>query len=354
MPELSAPRGVSDIDCQWLTEALAPYADGAVVTEVTTTRIGQGNVADSVRLVPTWDRPTPAPHSLVAKVPSSDPVSRATGFAVRTYELEAAFYATLARTVWVHRPDCYLSMYDPANEGYVVLLEDLAPAEAGDQVLGCAPADAYAVMPELAALHAPRWDDPALMEVPWLDHPTKEGAAAVAGLVTALFPGFVDRYRERLPADVLAIAERLVGSLEPYLANRPRPWTLVHCDFRLDNLLFGGPRVAVVDWQTVKAGPALSDVAYFIGSALHVAERREHEVPLLRSYQASLAAAGVNLDWAECLEGYRRYCFDGLLMAIIASMLVGRSERGDDMFMAMAVRHGQQAIDLGAASEFLR
>jgi hypothetical protein len=35
-------------------------------------------------------------------------------------------------------------------------------------------------------------------------------------------------------------------------------------------------------------------------------------------------------------------------MAVIASILVGRTERGDAMFMAMANRHSAQATDLAA------
>jgi hypothetical protein len=37
-------------------------------------------------------------------------------------------------------------------------------------------------------------------------------------------------------------------------------------------------------------------------------------------------------------------------MAIIASMLVEQTERGDEMFMAMANRHGQQILQLEALS----
>jgi hypothetical protein len=38
----------------------------------------------------------------------------------------------------------------------------------------------------------------------------------------------------------------------------------------------------------------------------------------------------------------------GYVMAVIASVLVGRTERGDAMFMAMANRHAAQALDLDA------
>jgi Phosphotransferase enzyme family len=352
MPVLNVPRGISDLTAPWLTAALAHVADGARVTDLVEVRIGNGNVADSVRLVPTWDRPTNAPASLVAKVPSSQEVSRATGFATRTYELEAAFYRDLAGTVWVNRPVCYLSHFDADNEGYVVLLEDLAPAEAGDQVTGCPPEDAAAVMPELAALHAPRWGDPTLLDIEWLDRPVPTSVRGVVELIPSVFPGFVDRYRDRIDPEILAVSEMLMGSLESYLLDRPGFWTVVHGDFRLDNLLFGGPRVAVVDWQTVKIGPALTDVAYFIGSALLPEARRDHEAALVRSYHARLAESGVTLPWDECWAGYRRYTFDGLLMGIVASMLVARTPRSDDMFMAMVERHGRQALDLGSV-EFL-
>jgi hypothetical protein len=37
-------------------------------------------------------------------------------------------------------------------------------------------------------------------------------------------------------------------------------------------------------------------------------------------------------------------------MAVIASMLVERTPRGDLMFMAMAARHARHALDLDAAA----
>ena len=49
-----------------------------------------------------------------------------------------------------------------------------------------------------------------------------------------------------------------------------------------------------------------------------------------------------------CWEEYRRHTFAGVLMAIIAPMLVERTERGDEMFMTMLARHSQHALDLGA------
>jgi len=345
-----APSGAEDLDAAWLTAALAAVSGGARVVDVAQRKIGNGMVADSVRLTVTWDRPTDAPTSYVAKVPAAEETSRLAAAATRTYLIESAFYRDLAGTLAVHRPTCYLSLHDPDTNDYVVLLGDLAPAEAGDQIAGCTVAEAERVIPELAALHGPRWEDPALGELDWLDAPSEESTAGIAMLADVLFPGWLERYEDRLDPGAADLSRRFIARLAEYAAHRPRPWTVVHGDFRLDNLLFGGERVAVLDWQTVKLGPPMQDVAYFIGSALQPEDRRVHEERLVRMYHEELRRQGGEMAWDDCWWAYRRHGYDGLLMAILAAMLVGRTDRGDDMFMAMANRHGQQIIDLDGES----
>ena len=128
--------------------------------------------------------------------------------------------------------------------------------------------------------------------------------------------------------------------------------TLAHGDYRLDNMLFGPPGsdrpLVVVDWQTVRLGCGTSDVAYFLGAGLHPDVRRAHERDLVARYHAALSSYGVDYPFDACWEDYRRYSFAGYVMAVIASVLVGRTERGDAMFMAMANRHAAQAVDLDA------
>jgi hypothetical protein len=150
-----------------------------------------------------------------------------------------------------------------------------------------------------------------------------------------------------------ALCERFVERLDAWLGDRRGPQGLVHGDFRLDNLLFGSrestKELTVVDWQTVGWGGAMTDAAYFIGGGLQPADRRRHERELLGEYHDALQAQGVDsIPWELCWEEYRRHAFAGVLMAIIASMLVERTERGDEMFMTMLARHSQHALDLDA------
>ena len=126
---------------------------------------------------------------------------------------------------------------------------------------------------------------------------------------------------------------------------------LVHGDYRLDNLLFGtrGAErpLTVVDWQTVGWGGAMADAAYFLGGSLEVELRRELERELFEQYHDALRACGAPAFSLEsCFREYRRHAFGGVLMVLVASMIVERTERGDDMFMAMLARHAQQALDL--------
>ena len=126
---------------------------------------------------------------------------------------------------------------------------------------------------------------------------------------------------------------------------------------RLDNMLIDQttdtPRVTVVDWQSVKVGKPMNDVAYFIGAGLRSNDRRPVEEDLVREYHERLSSAGVRgYVWPRCWNDYRKGSFAGFGVTVIASMIVERTERGDEMFTTMARRHARHALDLGA-DEFL-
>jgi hypothetical protein len=78
-----------------------------------------------------------------------------------------------------------------------------------------------------------------------------------------------------------------------------------------------------------------------------VEDRRRHEERLVAVYHDALVAGGVgHYSFDACFTDYRRYAFAGYLMAVGASMLVERTARGDEMFLAMARRHAAQIVDL--------
>lgn len=343
---------------QWITHALR--AGGTLgaerVESVELEPVGTGQMCDSLRLRLHYDRASDAPRSLIAKLPSADPTSRATGLQLRSYEIEVRFYQQLAPQLPVRTPQVFHADIEVTSGSFVLLLEDLAPARPGDQLAGCSPAEAEAALAELVNLHAPRWGDPALAELEWLHRDPETSKAMAIAMLPMLWSGFVERYADRLGDEVHEAGSVLFEHFERHVNANTEPHTVVHGDYRLDNLLFAGDaaRVAVVDWQTCAHGPAMSDVAYFIGAGLLPEERRVCEADLVRSYHRALVDAGVqDYPFERGWDDYRRGTWAGLIMAVGASMLVERTERGDEMFMAMAHRHARHALDLDAPALLL-
>ena len=341
---------------EWITGALRSSGrlGAGTVTDVELSPVGTGQMCDSLRLTLRFDGgPVDAPATMIAKLPAADETSRATARSLGSYENEVRFYQLLAPELPMRTPAVYYADIDVETASFILLLEDMAPAEQGDQLRGCSPETAKVAVDELVRLHAPRWDDPTLEAFEWLHRDRAAQRAFLMAFLPGAWDGFRARYAAQLGTDVLAAGDALFTNLDSYLAIDTRPWTIVHGDYRLDNLLFdpspGGVPVTVVDWQTCTHGPALQDVAYFIGAAMPPDERRDAEVELVRGYHAGLAAAGVpDYGWEQCWGDYRRGTWAGLIMAVAASMLVERTERGDQMFLTMAARHSRHVLDLDA------
>jgi aminoglycoside/choline kinase family phosphotransferase len=254
-------------------------------------------------------------------------------------------------------PACFHGDWTPETNAFVLVLEDMAPATQGDQLTGCTLEQARDAVRELAKLHGPRWDDPTLYDVDWIEHDRGDDPDAGSGLVMMwqmFFPGFAATYRSHLSAEEFELAERFGTVIGAWRGGRTGPKTITHGDYRLDNMLFatadGGPPVTVVDWQTPAHGSPITDLSYFIGAGLLPPERREHERELVAVYLEALGAYGVALDEAWVWEQYRRDAFAGLTVAAMASQIVTLNDRSEAMFGAMAQRHLRQALDLDAFS----
>ncbi|HEY2077390.1 MAG TPA: phosphotransferase [Streptosporangiaceae bacterium] len=344
----AAVCGGQELTSEFLTRALASHLGSTAVAAVDAAPVGTGQVSDSYRLSLTYDGPAGLPPTIIAKVPAADAASRNAARAFRTYEIEASFYSQLAPGLPVALARCYYSAYDPGPDEYVVLLEDLAPALPGDQLTGLHPDDAAAAIRELAALHAAGWDSADLAALSWLNRSGPDAAALLAAVLTDLYPLFRARFAGRLEPGTLSLIEDFLPKAATYLTAGDEPRTIVHGDFRADNLLFGATRPAVLDWQTAGFGAGTADLSYFLASSLPVAARRQYEETLVRRYHAALTSRGAMFSWHDCWTGYRRHAFSGIVMDIIAATMVQQTERGDAMFAAMARRHARHALDLDA------
>lgn len=347
-------RTADQVDAGWLTDVLRDQGllpDGGRVVGVGATPVGTGQMADTVRFALTYDAAGSGPASVVGKFASQDEQSLSTGRIMRAYEVEVRFYTEVAPRVATRVPRLLFAALDPDESWFTLILEDLHDARQGDEIEGCDASVAAAALGQLAALHAPCWEDPVLAATDWVDRSSPEGDEFTAALVAGVFPGFLDRYADRLAPDHVLLLENFVPRIRAWMARERGPRTVVHADFRLDNLLFtpDRPEPAVVDFQTINWGSGAYDLAYFVGGSLEPEVRRAAGADLVAGYHEGLVARGVaDYPLEALLIDYRRECFGGLFMAVGASMLVKQTERGDRMFMASVRRHAQQTLDLDA------
>ncbi len=335
----------ADLSAEWLASVLA-----APVADFTFERIGTGQMSECYRVTLDYPADAAGPASVVLKVAASDPVSRQTGLSLGLYEREVRFYTDIAPNIGGPVAPCHSTGFDADSGAFHLLLGDAGPAVVGDEIRGATIEQAMLAMAELGRLHAPAFGDQSMARADWLNRESPMNQA----LIGQLYAGFLDRYCDQIADEHRAVCEQLVGSFDAYLAaegSADRPMGLVHGDYRLDNMLFGQPEadrpLTVVDWQTVAWGPAMTDVAYFLGCALPDQLRRDHYDALLRMYHEALGAhAPVTFD--EVREGVRRQSFFGVMMAIVSSMLVERTDRGDQLFMTMLRRHSQHVLDTDA------
>jgi hypothetical protein len=353
-PDIRRPEAV---DAAWLTAALQGAGVDAVVAGCEMRPVGSGQMGDTVRFRLTYARGAEgAPATVVGKFAAADPASFQTGVQTGNYVREVMFYRHLAQSALISVPHCYFADVDAEGGQFVLLLEDLAPAEQGDQLKGVGLEQARLVMDEAAKLHGSHWGDPALDELPWI---WASKAAPIAQsspqVVQATWRGFRERYDGRLSERVVRVGERFAERIESYRSLPQGPRCLTHYDFRPDNMMFataaGGRPVTVVDWQSAAYAAGAADVAYFLAGALRPEVRRAHEAELLSRYHDRLLRLGVKDYDVQALQ--RDYAVGGfrlLMTAFLAGMGVKQTPRGDEMFIQMSTSAAEHILDNDALS----
>lgn len=341
----------ADLSPEWLTAALSSAGPDVEVSSARSEPVGTGQMAHNERIYLEYapGGSADAPSTVVGKFPSPNEESRASG-ARGAYRAETQFYIELAKDLACVTPRCHYGAIAPDGETFTILLEDLAPKQQGDQILGANDDQIEAAVRNLAGLHAPRWGDPTLDDLDWMSGGIGEEYTAYVEMGT---PVFLERYKDRLPSEDAVTLAAFAAGVKNWVARRPPVKTLVHGDYRLDNLMFElspteGVRVAVVDWQTLSVACGGQDLAYLLGNSSPPEQRRAHEERMLVAYQEEMSRLGVELSLEDVWSDYIYGTFQGPSITILGALAVGQTDRGDEMFMAMAERCCAQIRDLDA------
>ena len=322
MTDLSIPHKPEDITSEWLTAALR--SSGVITTPSVTsidagdTEAGHGFTGQIARLTVTYDScEEGAPKSIIAKFPSYDPAIRAAVTdSAMSYEREVRCYENLLGRVTLSTPQRYHSAYDAESGECILLIQDLAPARFGDNVGSPSSEDIESAIRAIGKFHADFWESPRLADLDWFPPFAQEAEARQRAFREAQGP-FLSTWSKFLQPTTIDIVERLGGSLARIRQQLSRPpRTILHGDYRLDNLAFDGSGNGpiVIDWQAASIGRSVADMAYFIVYCINPKERRVLEFDLLELYHSVLMEHDVRgYDFAACVEDYR--------LSIAANML---------------------------------
>ncbi|MGH1488503.1 MAG: phosphotransferase [Acidimicrobiales bacterium] len=308
MPAAPVPANFDEISADWLSAALSASStassDASGVSNVSNVSVSAVEVAPlgpSVGLLGDLARlhisycGTPGPSSMIVKLPTSDPGGHQVGSMLRAWAREVAFYTEVApASPGAKVPICYHADGDPAAERWVVLLEDIA-SDPVDANLGATPAQAEAAVVALSEFHAAWWQSPDRFG--WMPGFDGGGVGGLQAPWIDALPIFLDRYGHLVPEPAGEWIQRFAPTLGQWSDRvAGEPLTVVHADYRIDNLLFNDDGVTMIDWQTALRGPGAMDLTSFVITSLTIEDRRANEEHLIAMYVDSLASAGVDVD----------------------------------------------------------
>ena len=352
------PESPEELTPEYLSEVLGTTIEAVVQTELGD---GKGFMGDILRLDLSSTAPG-APASIVAKLPKK--ANRPFGEMIGIYEREILFYRDLADAIPARTPGIIYSFFDPdpasekqkqvmgvldrlpqflagalttvgkwqagrRNRRYIVLMEDLGHLEIGDQLAGTTPERCQLVLEEIAATHRSLWDAN-LDDYFWL-MPIDIDAKLRHGMFRKSLPIFKKRIGDRLDRELAWLDRNGTQLARTFAADAPA--TLLHNDLRLDNICFdatdGGTHCVFIDWQLVRSGPAVSDIAYFLGGALVEDTPAADVDDLLHAYHRALDRSDYTFEQLQ--RDYRRALFLNLATLTTIDQVDVGADRGADL-----------------------
>ena len=315
-------NNLSDLTVPWAQRIINPYSKTAKISrlDIVSTDIG---TTTRVRLVVEHDGPASLPRRWFVKMPSLSMRSKLITALPRLLHTEARFYQNIAHAVPLERPTL-LAAQSRLGSGATLVFSDLAESSA----LPGRPEDALtldqaiAVVEKLGHFHAFFWEIHTDKNYRWLGSPVRRiedllGSVMAVPLMKCGLGKAGDLVPPSLHQSALRYARRRRQVMR-FLNNAPQ--TLIHRDCHPGNFFWNQDQPGFLDWQMVRIGEGMADIAYFLATSLEPELRREHERALLNQYRHILTEH-CSVDWGmdEVLERYRAhlsYPFEAMILTL--------------------------------------
>lgn len=310
------PATIDDVTAEWLTEVTGHAVTG-LDTEIIGVGIGVSSAVYRLHL-----SGNDVPDTLVIKLAALDEAAVFTSSMLRMYEREVKFFHGLVDRSPIHVPNGFGGAVSDDGASYYVLMEDMGGHRVVDQIEGMQIDDAERAVDELARWHAEFWGD--------AERFVDTGAAVsladpiYLAVLPVVFAEGWEKVNSLMDVDpaIGRVAPRWAEAMPSMLAAlSTSPTTVVHGDYRADNIFFDTDGKAVLlDFQLTGLGSPSYDLAYFVTQSLLPDVAARHERALFDRYVAALHAAGVPSDETGRLwEDYRMASLFCLVYPIVAS-----------------------------------
>ena len=349
---LPLPRCHDDVDRHWLSAALRAGGLDVDIERFTRHPLGEGvGMMAAIELFELHYSSGRGPERVAVKLPAVNPTNLAVAMSFDIYRREVRFYTDIAPSAPEFTPAVLFAESDGVAD-FALILEDMSDYRLGDQLTGCSADDAELAVVGLGRLHASFWNDvdrPELAFIPW-ETPSAHGDALRTGVI-AVWDSMISSFGDVVPAFMQDARDDFLAALpamQRWLATPPV--TIVHGDFRMDNVFFGltaGQRpVTAIDWQGILVSKGIRDVAYLISQSMRIDDRRAAERGLVDAWHSTLVERGVADYSAE--RAWHDYQLGVLAMwaivVVIAGSLDPTNERGR-AWITETIKRSAAAID---------
>ncbi len=310
---------------------------------------GTGMSSEVARLYLTYEgRSGDAPETLIAKFLPRNEMNRKSAIAFNLPEREVRYALELDPLTDAVTPRTFACLLQPNQ--FLLLMEDLGDYRVGSQVEGATLAETELAIDELAKLHSAFWNRVDSLDwVPGIAD-SYHADALCGGCRSVGWDNMVKNFD--VPSSVQRYRDRFLAAIPELQAQRmAEPVTLVHGDFRMENVMFGESPgqhpIVVFDWQGPLKARGMFDVSLFLTQSTKVEVRRAHEKALLERYLDGLHAGGVRgIDWDFIWNDYVRCTlYDWVYTAVVAGTLDTSNDTAFRWMAKMIERHAAASDD---------
>ena len=350
---MAIPGSMANVSAEWVEECIGR----GKLNNINLVPMGEGvGMMSSMSIIELeWEGSTNLPSSLVLKLAAENETNRAVSQQFNLYLKEVSYYKDLAPRTTARSPRIYASEIDEEHN-FFLLMEDVSSYRMGSQVEGATVEECELCIDFLINLHASFWNQ--LNGISWLPNMSgSDNAKNMALGCEAGWPQLQEIFGNFVPDNIEAERERYleaVPRLQTQLAQHPT--TLIHGDFRMDNMLFGqAPEhdsLLVVDFQGPLKGNGIHDVGYLLSHSAKTEVRREHERNLIERYSSGLINAGVkDYSFEKAWNDYRiGVLYSWTVAVVIAGTMDPANDRGFAWMSKMVERNGTAINDLDCLS----